>query len=76
MEDRRDSDWIERVASALGLVPHQLDGIEWSIDENAGNDGTVYGYIVTFEKSDDAATNEWISQITGGLGFKNIGPNP
>lgn len=42
----------KRIATAIGLSFEELDDQQWSIDEEVGNDGSTYGYIVTLENGD------------------------
>jgi hypothetical protein len=71
-EERQERDLAERVATSLDISVHQLDELDWSIDENTGNDGTVYGYVITFEKSDDPATQAFIDGLTDRMGWVQV----
>lgn len=74
LEERQEREFAERVASALDLVPHQLDELEWNIDELTGNDGELHGYTITFQKSDDPVCQEIIDRLTDRMGWVQIGP--
>ena len=47
LEDRQERERTTAVARALGMPVDELEDQEWSIDENVGHDGAVYGYVVT-----------------------------
>lgn len=74
LEDRQEREFAERLATQLDLTPEQLDELDWSIDENVGNDGTVYGYVVTFEKTGDPVAQAIIDRLTDRRGWIQIGP--
>ncbi len=73
LEEKQEREFAERVATALDVSVDQLDKLEWSLDENVGNDGTVYGYVITFEETDDAETQAFLDRLTGGKGWVQIG---
>tara|TARA_B100001179_G_C18571006_1_gene395128 strand:+ start:1258 stop:1461 length:204 start_codon:yes stop_codon:yes gene_type:complete len=45
LEQKRD----RAIAKELGISLKELEQRGYSLDENVGNDGTVYSYIVTFD---------------------------
>ena len=45
LEEKRD----KAVAKQLGISVSELDRRGYTLDENVGNDGVVYSYIVTFD---------------------------
>ena len=49
MEDQIEQEQEKAIAQALGISVEELDERGYSIDENVGNDGTIYSYIVTFD---------------------------
>lgn len=49
LEERQERELDEAVAKALGMSVDELHERGYSIDENVGNDGTVYSHIVTFD---------------------------
>ena len=46
--ERQERERDEAVASALGISVKELLDRGYDLDENVGNDGTVYSCIVTF----------------------------
>ena len=48
LEERQERERDETVAKALGMTVEALTDRGYDLDENVGNDGTVYGYVVTF----------------------------
>lgn len=49
LEERQERERLEAIAKALGMSVDELEAQEWSIDENVGNDGTIYSHVVTLE---------------------------
>ncbi len=54
MSNRQLEDLLEQkrdraIAKELGISLKELEQRGYSLDENVGNDGTVYSYIVTFD---------------------------
>ena len=58
-QERRFNAWV---AEELGLSLDELEGLDWSIDESDGNDGAVYGHIITF---DDGSDPDILAKIDG-----------
>lgn len=59
MSKRQLEEWQEReqaqaVARAIGMPFEELVDQDWSIAADVGNDGTVYGYVVTLENGQRA----------------------
>lgn len=52
LEDQAEERQTEAVASALGMSVDDLNSQEWSLEENASDDGLVYSYIVTLENGE------------------------
>lgn len=57
IDDVQEIQATQRIASALGLSFEELDNQQWSIDEDVGNDGSTYGYIVTLENGETVHLN-------------------
>ena len=49
LEEQQERQRDEAVAAALGISVETLLERGYSVDENVGNDGTVYSHIVTFD---------------------------
>lgn len=70
--ERRQAEWA---ASELGITVEELEVLDWSIHENDGNDGAVYGYRVEFGKGSDPEVLAKIDGLQNGL-WVNIGFPP
>ena len=75
LEERQEREFVERLAARLDLSLGQMEELDWSLDENVGNDGAVYGYVITFRESDDVAVQSLVDRLTDGQGWIQIGPN-
>ncbi|MGQ7830073.1 BRO family protein [Altererythrobacter sp. Z27] len=47
MDDVIEDQQILKISIALGMSYDELNGQEWTIDADVGNDDTIYGYVVT-----------------------------
>lgn len=61
-EDAQEAQYNAMVAAALGLEIEDLESVEWSLTENASDDGMVYSYWITFEKDAD---KEVLAKVRG-----------
>lgn len=75
LEERRERELIALVATKLDLSVHQLEELDWDLDEDVGNDGTVYGYTVTFRPSRDPDAQDLIDRVTDRQGRVQFGPD-
>lgn len=49
LEEQQEQERDRAVAKALGITVEALEERGYTLDENVGNDGTLYGYIVAFD---------------------------
>ncbi len=53
-EERQEREFAQQIADALGIALDDLDDTQWEVDENASDDGVVYGYVVNFAEGSSA----------------------
>ncbi|MDF1671574.1 MAG: hypothetical protein P1U83_18410 [Roseovarius sp.] len=70
LDERNEKDQEAAVADAIGLSVDDLRQLEWSIQDNASNDGLIYGHAVYFSEGSDPTilakidglnNGEWVS---------------
>ena len=49
LEEQMERDNDQKVADYLGLTYDEYVSLEPSVEEMAGDDGLIYGYLVTFD---------------------------
>ncbi len=62
LEERQEREFAQQIANALGITLDDLDDTQWEIEENASDDGVVYGYVVNFAEGSSA---EVLGKIEG-----------
>lgn len=62
LEERQEREFAQQVADALGITLDDLDDTEWEVEENASDDGVVYGYVVNFA---EGSSLEVLGKIKG-----------
>lgn len=55
LEELQERELARRVADALGITLDDLDETEWSLEENASDDGVVSGLLISFSEGSSAA---------------------
>lgn len=72
LEDQQERRQAEVVAKALGISRDELDRLEWRIEENASDDGALYGHDIYFEEGSD---EDVLAKLGTAVGeFIRIGP--
>lgn len=51
LEEQMEREGDQKVADYLGLTYEEYISLEPSVEEMAGDDGLIYGYLITFEVS-------------------------
>jgi hypothetical protein len=69
---RKQAEWI---ASELGITVDELEVLDWSVHQNDGNDGAVYGHRVEFGDDSDPEVLASIDGLQNGR-WVNIGFPP
>jgi hypothetical protein len=74
LEEQQEREQAKAVATALGISPSDLEGLDWTIEPHASEDGVLYGYNVYFGESSDRKILDRIKGLTDGR-WVRIGPD-
>jgi hypothetical protein len=80
LDDRREREFREWVASEVGLSIDELEDLDFDVDEQVGKDDAVYGHIVTFADDANPAVLAKVAGLQDGrwvsIGFPPEDPEP
>jgi hypothetical protein len=62
LQEKRAREVTDNLARALGVSAEELDRVEYRIDPQRADDGTLQGFIIYFW---DGATPEFLAKIDG-----------
>jgi hypothetical protein len=71
--ERQEREQAEAIAAALGITADELEGLDWTIDDHASDDGLVYGHNIYFGENSDPDVLARINGLIDGR-WVRIGP--
>jgi len=61
-DERQEHEFVAWVASEVGLTVEELTQLDFDVDAMEGNDGAIYGHVVTFS---EGAEPEVLAKVEG-----------